>query len=160
MPLSFIFKSNPSYNRTMRRAVKITLIAMGTVSVGLGVLGMFLPVMPTTPFLLLAAICYERSSEHFHRWLLTNRWFGEYIRNYREGRGMLLRQKIYTITLLWLTIGLSVMFFVPLWWVRTMLVAIATGVTIHLVRINTYRPETPPSVKNSCKTKRLEFDSD
>ncbi len=156
--MSFIFESNPCYNRTMRRAVKITLIAVGTLSVALGVLGMFLPVMPTTPFLLLAAICYERSSERFHRWLLTNRWFGEYIRNYREGRGMLLRQKIYTLTLLWLTIGLSVMFFVPLWWVRAMLVAIATGVTIHLVRINTYRPETAPSVETSCGTKRLELD--
>ncbi len=142
----------------MQRAVKITLIALGTLSVALGVLGMFLPVMPTTPFLLLAAICYERSSDRFHRWLLTNRWFGEYIRNYRDGRGMLLRQKICTLTLLWLTIALSVVFFVPLWWVRALLVAIAAGVTIHLVRINTYRPEKAFSIEESCHTKRLEFD--
>lgn len=139
----------------MKPLIKIILIAVGTLSVALGVLGMFLPVMPTTPFLLLAAICYERSSERFHRWLLNNRWFGEYIRNYRAGRGMLLRQKIYALTLLWLTIGLSSVFFVRLWWVHAFLGVTALCVTIHLVRIPTYRP----AKERGCQgTEALEFD--
>jgi len=120
------------------------LIVCGTVCVGLGFVGIFLPVLPTTPFLLLAAACYARSSPRFYRWLLTNRWCGEYIRNYREGRGIPLRQKTLTILLLWLVIGYSALFVVSLWWVQLILAGIALGVTIHLVRIKTFRPEHDP----------------
>jgi uncharacterized membrane protein YbaN (DUF454 family) len=120
---------------------RILLIALGTLCVALGVLGMFLPVLPTTPFLLLAAICYGRSSKRFYRWLMTNRWCGEYIRNYREGKGLPLRQKVLTILLLWLTIGYTVWLAISLWWLRLILLGIAVGVTVHLVKIKTYRPE-------------------
>ncbi len=120
--------------------MRILLIASGTFFVALGVLGMFLPVLPTTPFLLLAAVCYARSSERFYHWLLTNRWFGEYIRNYREGRGIPLKQKVLTLVLLWLTIGYAALFVVSLWWIKLILVGIAVGVTIHLVRMKTYKP--------------------
>lgn len=115
------------------------LIAAGTLSVALGVIGMILPVLPTTPFLLLAAYCYARSSQRFYDWLMTNRWFGEYIRNYREGRGIPLRHKIVSISLLWLTIGYSALFVVPIWWVRILLFGIAIAVTTHLVRVKTLR---------------------
>lgn len=125
----------------MNRLVKILLIACGTLFVALGVLGMFLPILPTTPFLLLASVCYARSSERFLRWLLTNRWCGEYIRNYREGRGIPLKQKVITIALLWITIGYSAWFVVSVWWVKIILLGMAVGVTIHLVRVKTYRPE-------------------
>ncbi len=123
------------------------LIACGTLSVALGVVGILFPVLPTTPFLLLAAVCYARSSERFYHWLLTNRWLGEYIRNYREGRGIALKQKVLTITLLWLSIGYAAIFVAPIWWVRLILFGIAAGVTIHLVRTKTYRPE--PQVTRS-----------
>lgn len=131
----------------MKNLKRNLLIAAGTLCVALGVLGIFLPVLPTTPFLLLAAICYARSSERFYHWLLTNRWFGEYIRNYREGRGIPLRQKVLTILLLWLTIGYAAWFVVPLWWVKLILLGIAAGVTIHLLKIKTFQPEaqTPAS---------------
>lgn len=102
---------------------------------------MFLPLLPTTPFLLLAAICYGHSSERFYHWLTTNRFFGDYIRNYREGRGIPLKQKIFTITLLWMTIGYSILFIVPLWWVKLLLGLCAAGVTIHLVRVKTFKQE-------------------
>lgn len=117
------------------------LVACGTLSVALGVIGIFFPVLPTTPFLLLAAVCYARSSERFYHWLLTNRWLGEYIRNYREGKGIPLKQKVLTIALLWLSIGYAALFVAPLWWVKLILFGIATGVTIHLLRTKTYRPE-------------------
>ena len=76
----------------MKRLTRVLLIAGGNLCVALAVLGLFLPVLPTTPFLLLAAVCYARSSERFYHWLVTNRWFGAYIRNYREGRGIPLWQ--------------------------------------------------------------------
>jgi uncharacterized protein len=125
----------------MKSFNRILLISAGTLCLTLGILGMFLPLLPTTPFLLLAAVCYARSSSRFYHWLLTNRWFGEYIRNYRAGHGISLKQKILTITVLWLTIGYTVLWVVSLWWVQLILLTIATGVTIHLVRIKTLNPE-------------------
>ena len=128
--------------RPMRsRAVRTLLIVAGTLSVAMGVIGMFVPLLPTTPFLLLAAAAYARSSDRFHRWLLTNRFCGDYIRNYREGRGLALRQKVLTIALLWLAIGVSAIVFIEQWWIRFLLFGIAVGVTIHLVRVPTCRRE-------------------
>jgi hypothetical protein len=124
----------------MNPLTRVLLIAGGTLSVALAVLGLFLPVLPTTPFLLLAAVCYARSSERFYHWLLTNRWFGAYIRNYREGRGLPLWHKVLAISLLWLTIGYAVLFVAPQWWVKGILLGIAAGVTIHLLKTRTARP--------------------
>lgn len=101
---------------------------------GLGVLGMFLPLLPTTPFLLLAAACYARSSQRFHTWLLTNRLCGEYIRNYHQANGIPLKQLAVILTTLWLTIGATAIFFATAWWARLILLCVAVGVTIHLVR--------------------------
>jgi len=125
----------------MKSPIKILLIVAGTMCVILGVLGIFLPLLPTTPFLLLAAYCYSRSSERFYHWLMTNRWFGEYIRNYREGRGMLLKQKVIALSLLWLTISYSALFVVSHGWVQLLLLIIALSVTVHLLRMNTFKPE-------------------
>jgi hypothetical protein len=128
----------------MKEPIRALLIVIGTFCVALGVLGMFLPLLPTTPFLLLAAICYARSSERFYHWLMTNRWCGEYIRNYREGRGIPLKQKVLTILLLWLTIGSTAWLAISQLWVRWILFGIAIGVTIHLVKIRTFKPKTQP----------------
>ena len=119
---------------------KILLIFLGTVFVGLGILGMFLPLVPTTVFLLLAAFCYSRSSERFHTWLLTNRWCGDYIRNYREGRGMTAANKAKAVFVLWASIGVSIWAVSGRLWLTLILIAIAVGVTIHLLRLPTYRP--------------------
>jgi len=132
---------------------KILLMVGGTLCIALGILGMFVPVLPTTPFLLLAAYCYARSSERFYHWLITNRWCGEYIRNYREGRGIPLKQKWITIVLLWLTIGMSAWLMISLWWVKLVLLAIAVGVTIHLVKAKTFKPEP----KIPCCTEQMTF---
>jgi uncharacterized membrane protein YbaN (DUF454 family) len=126
----------------MKKLKKNALVVCGTLSVGLGTIGIFIPLLPTTVFYLLAAYCYAHSSQKFYNWLMTNPWFGEYIRNYREGRGIPLKQKIFSISLLWLTIGYSVWFVVSLWWVRLILLAIAIGVTIHLVVLKTFKPES------------------
>jgi uncharacterized protein len=129
----------------MESLVKAALVAVGTLFVALGILGMFLPVLPTTPFLLLAAFCYSRSSSRFLHWLTTNRWCGSYIRNYREGRGIPMHQKVATISLMWLSIGWTVLVAVSLWWVRVLLLGIAVGVTIHLFRMKTIVSERRPA---------------
>ena len=121
---------------------KALLIFLGTVCVGLGVLGMFLPLLPTTVFLLMAAYCYSHSSERFHTWLINNRLFGSYIRNYRSGKGISMRQKISTITILWASIGFSIWAIGASIWIDVLLLTIAAGVTIHLVLIRTYQPES------------------
>ncbi len=129
---------------------KALLIFAGTVCVALGVLGMFLPLLPTTVFLLMAAYCYSRSSERFHTWLLNNRLFGGYIKNYQSGRGISLRQKISTTTVLWVSIGFSIWILAASFWINLLLLAIAIGVTLHLVLLKTHRPEpisTPMSVE-------------
>ena len=123
----------------MKKFVRVLLIACGTLCVALGVLGIFVPVLPTTPFFLLAAVCYARSSERFYHWLLNNRWFGEYVKNYREGRGIPLREKILTLIALWLTIGFTTLRVVSLWWGQLILLGVAVGVTIHVVRIKTFK---------------------
>jgi uncharacterized membrane protein YbaN (DUF454 family) len=125
----------------MKALAGTLLVIAGTLCVALGVLGLFLPVLPTTPFLLLAAVCYARSSKTFYHWLTTNRWFGGLIRNYREGRGITLKHKVFTLSLLWLTIGYAVCFVLPLWWAKLALLGVAGGVTFHLARMKTFRPE-------------------
>jgi hypothetical protein len=126
----------------LNRPLRYLLIALGFTAVGLAVVGIFVPILPTTPFLLLAAFLFGRSSPRFYKWLHTNRWFGAYLMNYRAGRGLPLREKILTISALWLAILLSVAFALSSWWARGSLLLIATAVTIHLLRIPTYRPST------------------
>jgi len=132
--------------------VRILLVVCGTICVTLGILGMFLPLLPTTPFLLLAAFCYSRSSKRFYNWLMTNRWSGKYIRNYRQGKGIPLKQKLFTILLLWLTIGYAAGFVVRLRWVKIILFGIAIGVTIHLIRIKTFKPKAQDPEAKEKKT--------
>ena len=119
--------------------MKVLLIAGGILCVALGVIGIFVPILPTTPFLLIAAVCFARSSERFYRWLITNRWFGEYIKNYREGKGISLKRKVFAISLLWVTIGYSALVVANQLWIKLLLWAIAVGVTIHLLKIRTYQ---------------------
>lgn len=138
----------------MQRIKKAIFITLGVIFVILGLVGILTPILPTTPFLLLAAFFFARSSDRALQWLLHNRWFGVYIRNYREGRGMALRHKIITLSLLWATIGLSIIYAVEQWWLRLLLVGIAGGVTFHLTRLKNYRPERASNPQQS----EIEFD--
>ena len=115
------------------------MIITGTFFVGLGVLGIFLPLFPTTPFLLLAAACYARSSRKFYDWLLNNKWFGNYIKNYRARKGVPLKVKVLSISFLWITIGYSVVFVVHIFLVRIILILIAMGVTTHILSMKTLK---------------------
>jgi uncharacterized membrane protein YbaN (DUF454 family) len=123
---------------------RIAILVLGCVSLAVGVIGIFLPLVPTTGPLLLAAVCFDRSSPRFHAWLMNNRYLGGYIRNYREGRGLPMMQKVCTIGLLWTTITLSIVFAVDAIWGKALLALIAIAVTLHVATLPTYRPETSP----------------
>jgi len=116
------------------------LLAAGTLSLAIGIAGIIIPLLPTTPFLLLAAGCYLRSSQKFYNWLMGNRWLGAYIRNYIEGRGMPLKVKLFTIALLWATIGVSIWLTArPI--VTIILLIVAVGVSLHIIFIRARRPD-------------------
>ena len=124
---------------TSNRLIRWVLIIKGTFFLGLGVLGIFLPLLPTTPFLLLAAACYARSSKRFYNWLLNNKWFGNYVKNYQEKKGLPLKVKILFISFLWITIIFSAVFIVHILFFRIILILIAIGVTIHILYIRTLK---------------------
>ena len=118
--------------KTLKKPVKILLITLGTFLIGISIVGIFIPVLPTTPLLLLAAALYAKSSRRFYNWLINNRILGRYIKDYREGKGIPLKVKIIAISILWITIGYSAIFAIDILWVRILLVLIAVGVTIHI----------------------------
>ena len=113
------------------------LVGSGTFFLVIGIIGIFIPILPTTPFLLLAAACYARGSKKFYNWLINNKWLGEYIKNYREGRGIPLTVKILSITFLWITIAFSTFVIVSIFLVQVILIIIAIVVTIHILTIKT-----------------------
>ena len=136
--------------REIGKVRKAFLFIGGIISLILGTIGIVLPILPTTPFLLLAAACFALSSEKFYNWLINNRVLGSYIRNYREGKGMPLKLKIFTITLLWVTILISVFFFITILWVQILLIIIAIVVTVHIILI---RPKNRDNKEVTYKIK-------
>ena len=124
---------------TRSALLRALLTVAGMVCVMLAVAGIVLPLLPTTPFLLLAAACFARSSPRLDDWLHHNRLFGPYLRAYRDGHGIPLRVKVSIVSLLWISITLSAIFAIPsrLWALRLALVAIALLVSIHVLRIKT-----------------------
>ncbi len=107
----------------------------GIISVVLGTIGIFVPILPTTPFLLLAAFLFLRSSQGLYRWLLTHRVFGFYIKNYIENRAIDIKVKAFTLILLWGSILYSVYISKRTLWLQVLLVAIAIVVTIHIAKL-------------------------
>lgn len=93
----------------MKQLTKIVLIIAGSISLALGLLGIILPLLPTTPLLLLAAACYVRSSSRLYEWLITNKYFGSYIENYRLGKGIPLKAKVIGVSVLWLSMGYTIL---------------------------------------------------
>jgi len=121
------------------KLVRALFFIAGTITLVLGAVGIVLPVLPTTPFLLLALACYCRSSERMTRWMLNNRYFGKYIRNYTEGKGIPLKTKLFALVILWTTIVISAIFIIPILPAQIVLFVVAAAVTLHLVRLPTYR---------------------
>jgi uncharacterized membrane protein YbaN (DUF454 family) len=118
-------------------AYKLLFISLGSIFLGLGFLGIFTPGLPTTPFLLLAAGCYFRSSERLYLWLLDHKLFGRYIRNFRENKSLPLNIKIISLSLMWLMITASVSFLIDNLIVKIILALLGVAGTIVLISIPT-----------------------
>ena len=114
-------------------------LALGSLLVGIGVLGVFLPLLPHTIFFLLAAACYARGSERAHTWLMTNRFFGRYLRNYSEHRGATPGTKAVTIAMLWIGLAISAWLITPAVWIYAILAAVGVGVTAYVLSLRTLR---------------------
>lgn len=122
-------------NKIMKKQV---LIAIGIISLILGVIGIFLPLLPTTPFILLSSFCFSKSSEKLHSFLINNKVFGKYLKDYEEKRGITLKNKIFVIA--FLTCGIGYSFYrVENLHARIALAIIWVGVSIHIIRMKTLK---------------------
>lgn len=122
-------------HKPINPALRWALMITGLVATGLGVLGIFLPVLPTVPFLLLALACFARSSEKFYNWLRDHAHLGPIIRPYLDGKGMSRSSKVKAITLIWASISLSAFFLVDIPWVRGLLLMVGCGITCYLLSL-------------------------
>ena len=122
----------------MKSAVKIILIISGSLFLFLAFLGIFLPLLPTTPFLLLASACYVRSSDRLYEWLINNKLFGTYIRNYTEGRGIPLRGKIIGVGVLWASLLFSIYSFEN-YLIEIVLFLLGVSISVVILRMKTLR---------------------
>jgi len=128
----------PNETKASQKLVRVLFFVAGSIFLALGAIGVALPVLPTTPFLLLALACYCRSSERMTYWMLNNKYFGNYIRNYKEGKGIPLKTKLFAITILWITLVYSAIFIIPILIAQVILFGVAVAVTLHLIRLPTY----------------------
>lgn len=133
--------------RPLARMRRYLLIAAGSLALALGVVGAFLPLLPTTPFVLLAAACYAKSSRRLFVWLNLNPVFGKILRRYRAGRGIPRGTKIVAQLTVAASIGLSAALAVPdrLWLVRWLLIGIGIAVIFYIGRIKPLPPKQPAS---------------
>ncbi len=116
---------------------KIIFNILGFFFVGLGIVGIFIPLLPTTIFLIIAAYFFAKSSEKYYNWLISNKYFGKFIKDYREGKGVPLKAKTISITILWLTILYSIFFVATVIWLKILLICIAIGISWHLLSLKT-----------------------
>ena len=119
--------------RFKNKVIKALVLFVGGLSVVLGIIGIFLPVMPTTPFLLLAAACFMRTSPKFYNWLVGHPKLGKYLVYYLEGKGIPLKAKVYTIATMAISMGVTC-YFVPVTAVRILLPLVGVLVTLYIVR--------------------------
>ncbi len=131
---------------------KWMFVFIGVLSVGIGTVGILVPLLPTTPFLLLAAACFIRSSDRLYQWLITHKWFGSYLRNYLEHHAITNRAKIWTLLLLWSTLCFTALWVIKILVIRVLLLLIGLGVTLHVLSFKTLTREMLPE-KNKTEAK-------
>jgi len=125
-----------------QKSMQIFLIISGWLCIILGVIGVFLPLLPTTPFILLAAYCFSRSSPRFHKWILSHRFFGPIVKNYESGKGLPRKIRFRGLMLMWLGMIGSMIIIQKLWAV-IILGVIGVCVTVYLYRLPVYDENSP-----------------
>ena len=96
------------------KSIRLLLVLLGSISVGMGVIGIFVPGWPTTIFLIIASYFYIRSSDKLYNWLLNNKILGIYLKNYYSGKGMPVKAKIFSIVMMWIFGLLSIFLWIPI----------------------------------------------
>tara|TARA_X000001036_G_C20005241_1_gene532092 strand:- start:11 stop:430 length:420 start_codon:yes stop_codon:yes gene_type:complete len=134
-------KNNTTSKLNKNRLVRLLFVFIGSLFVGLAIIGIFLPGLPTTPFLILAAYFYIRSSNKLYNWLINNKILGVYIKGYLSGKGMPLRAKIISLMLMWIFGSFAVLFGIPdsLFFVKIIVFIILLIGTIFLLRVKTFK---------------------
>lgn len=135
--IPFGYNNCDMFNK-LKSVAKYFYIFAGSGSLVLGMLGIFIPLLPTTPFLLLASYCFLRSSKKLYGWLMKHRIFGEYLYNYITYRAVNKHTKISALIFLWITLGIS-FYAVPILYVRIILLVVGTGVSLHLALLKTIK---------------------
>ena len=122
--------------------MKKIFVILGSVALALGIIGIFIPLLPTTPLLLLAAALYFKGSPKHYEWLINHPHLGEYIRNFREYRAIPLKAKVVSVSFVWLTIGYCIFRVVAEWWWAQLLLALlAVAITWHILSFATLKRE-------------------
>jgi len=119
----------------LNKLKKILFLLTGSVSLGLGVVGVFIPILPTTPFLLLSAYLFAKSSKKAHEWLRKQPFFGKMIIEYQEKGGMRKKVKVIHIVVLWISILATIFFIIDNNYIKLLLIIVAVSVTIHLLHL-------------------------
>lgn len=117
--------------------LRYSLLSVGLLATGLGIVGIFVPLLPTTPFLLLAAACFARSSERFHTWLIEHNHLGPLVRGFLDGSGIPRRARRTAIALIWLTLPPAALLLVPHLWLKLALILLAVAISAYLLRLPT-----------------------
>lgn len=135
MALSF---ASAGERQSLNLGLKIILNVLGSCFLVLAILGVFLPLLPATPFLLLASACYLRGSERLHRWMMNHRLFGSYLKNIQQRRGIPVRAKIISAVLLWLSISYSI-YSINIFLVEMLLILMGITSSIMIFRMKTLK---------------------
>ncbi|MBI3189711.1 MAG: YbaN family protein [Ignavibacteriales bacterium] len=112
---------------------KFLLLFTGSLCIVIGVIGIVVPLLPTVPFLLLAAYLYAKGSERFYLWLIHHKWLGTILKNYKEGKGIPVRIRMYSVLFLWLTIGASIVVLIEDTTAKIIMLLVASGITLRLM---------------------------
>lgn len=121
----------------MNIAVKAILITIGTLSITLGVIGIVVPLLPTTPLILLGAACYVKASDELYQKLIRNKWLGSYIKDFREKNGITLKNKVLSLSLMWISILGTILIFEVNFWLAAVLIVIAVTVSAYILSFDT-----------------------
>ncbi|WP_102262963.1 YbaN family protein [Mesobacillus jeotgali] len=121
----------------MNIAVKALLITIGTLSISLGVIGILVPLLPTTPLILLGAACYVKASDELYQKLIRNKWLGGYIKDFREKNGITLKNKVLSLCLMWISILGTILFLEVDFWLAAVLIIVAVTVSAYILSFDT-----------------------
>jgi uncharacterized protein len=133
-------RSNQENSKTLKISViRYAYLVSGFLLVAIGIIGIFLPLLPTTIFLILASACFVKSSPKANEWLRNNKFLGPYLKNYQNKTGLTIKSKIFTIIFLWLSIGISAFYLTNEFYIRMLLLVIGAGVSTHIIYIKTQK---------------------